>query len=169
MKTVLRTVAERSDWANRGSLPEGTAKGVAFHYSHRGYFAEVVQATVSRTGDVKVDNVWVVGDIGSQIINPLNAVNNAQGGVIEGLSHAFGFEITFTDGRADQHNFNRYPFMRMPDTPDIDVHFVMTDNAPTGLGEPPLPPVIPALCNAIAAATGIRVRDLPILNTDLSW
>ena len=169
MSTVLRTVAERSDWTNRGSLPEGTAKGVAFHYSHRGYFAEVVQASVSRSGDVKVDKVWVVGDIGSQIINPLNALNNAQGGVIEGLSHAFGFEITFTDGKADQQNFNHYPFMRMPDTPDIDVHFVMSDNAPTGLGEPPLPPVIPALCNAIAAVTGTRVRDLPIMNTDLSW
>ena len=169
VRGVLEAVAERADWADRGSLPQGTGKGIAFHYSHSGYFAEVVQATVSRDGEVTVDKVWACGDIGSQIINPLNAENNAQGAVIDGLSQAMGQEITFENGRAVQQNFNRYPLMRMSAAPEIDIHFVMTDNPPTGLGEPPLPPVIPALCNAIKAATGIRVRELPIAKTDLSW
>lgn len=169
MRTVLETVAERSGWDRRTDLPRGTGMGVAFHYSHRGYFAEVVQATVSRAGEVSVDRVWVVGDVGSHIINPLNAVNNAQGGVIDGLSQAFAQEITIEGGRAMQGNFNTFPLLKMRQAPAVDVHFVTTDNAPTGLGEPPLPPVIPALCSAIHAATGIRVRSLPLSNHDLSW
>lgn len=169
MATVLREVAARSDWDQRSSLPAGTGKGVAFHFSHRGYFAEVVQATVSRRGDLTIDQVWVVGDIGSHVINPLNAWNNAQGGVLEGFSQAWAQEITIEDGRVVEGNFNDYPLLRMRQAPPIDIHFVATDNAPTGLGEPPLPPAIPALCNAIHAACGVRVRSLPIEKTDLSW
>ncbi len=168
MTTVLEHVAERSGWG-QAALPQGTGMGVAFHYSHRGYFAEVVRASVSRQGEVDVEDVWVVGDIGSQIINPLNALNNAQGGVVDGISQAMGQEITFANGRTEQHNFDQYPMTRMGDMPRIDVHFVMTDNAPTGLGEPMLPPVIPALCAAIFDATGTRIRSLPIANHDLSW
>ena len=168
MRTVLETVAERANWGS--DTPNGTGKGVAFHFSHRGYFAEVVQASVSRSGGLTVDKVWAVGDVGSQIINPLNAVNNAQGGIIDGLSQAMGQEITIQAGRTQQANFDEYPLLRMPDAPpEIDIHFVTTDNAPTGLGEPPLPPVIPALCNAIFDATGHRIRDLPLSQHDLSW
>lgn len=169
MATVLRSVAERSGWAQRDQLPAGTGKGVAFHYSHRGYFAEVVQATVSQRGDLTIDEVWVVGDIGSHVINPLNAWNNAQGGVIEGFSQAMGQAITIDGGRVVEGNFNDYPLLRMRQAPPIDIHFVATDNDPTGLGEPPLPPAIPALCNAIHAACGVRVRSLPIEKNDLSW
>jgi len=169
MRGVLESVAERSGWSGPSTTP-GKGRGVAFHYSHRGYFAEVVDVTVSQSGRLTIDDVWVVGDVGSQIINPLNAENNTQGGVIEGFSHALGQEITIEGGAVVQQNFNTYPLIRLTEAPkSIDVHFVLTDNAPTGLGEPSLPPAIPALVNAIFDATGHRIRSLPISKHDLSW
>jgi isoquinoline 1-oxidoreductase beta subunit len=166
---VLETVRDRSGWKNRGSLPKGTAMGCAFHFSHRGYFAEVVQATVSKQGAVKVDKIWVVGDIGSQVINPSNAENQAQGAALDGVAEALGQEITFEKGRAVQKNFNTFPLLRMRQAPPVDVYFRVTEFPPTGLGEPALPPVPPALCNAIFEATGKRIRSLPISKHDLKW
>jgi isoquinoline 1-oxidoreductase beta subunit len=168
MRAVLERVADLSDWG-RTELPRGTGMGVAFHFSHRGYVAEVVRANVSRDGDVSVEKVWVVNDYGRHIINPLNAENNIQGAVIEGLSHAMGQELVVEGGAIRQTNFDQYPMMRMDDVPEIEVHYIESDNEPSGLGEPPLPPLIPALCGAIFAATGTRVRSLPLSNHDLSW
>ena len=159
---VLKEVRAMSGWDNRHQLPARTGMGVAYYFCHLGYFAEVVQATIAPTGKIKVDKVWVVGDIGQHIINPTGALNQAQGSVIDGLGQAMGTQITLTKGAVDQNNFYDYPMIRMQDAPPVEIKFIRTDFSPTGLGEPALPPVIPALCNAIKAATGVRIRRLPI-------
>lgn len=169
MKTVVQRVAERSGWG-KTSLPKGRAQGVAFYYSHRGYFAHVAEVGVSADKAVTVHKVWVVGDIGRQIINPSNAENQAQGCVIDGLSQLMAQAITIERGRVVQSNFPNYPLIRMRQAPPvIDVHFEITDHPPTGLGEPALPPILPAVCNAIFTITGDRVRSLPLSTLGYRW
>jgi isoquinoline 1-oxidoreductase subunit beta len=161
VRGVLEKVREVSGWGQR-KLPDRTGQGVAVYYSHLGYFAEVVEAAVADDGTVKINKVWAVGDIGSHIINPTAAYNMTQGAILDGFAEALHQQITIEGGRVVEANFDTFPLLRMAQAMPIEVHFLQTDNSPTGLGEPPLPAAIPALCNAIFAATGKRIRSLPI-------
>ncbi len=166
MKGVVRLAAEKSGWG--GKLPKGEGRGVAFHFSHSGYVAMVAEVTVSRDGTLKVRQVTAAVDVGP-IINLSGAENQIQGSIIDGLGMAWLQEMTFDRGRAVQSNFHDYPLIRSTETPAMSVNFLQSKNPPTGLGEPGYPVVPPAICNAIFAATGKRIRQLPFNKTDLSW
>ncbi len=161
MIDVLSLVRDKSGWGRRKPA-KGSGMGVAFYYSHLGYFAEVVHATASAGGKITVDKVWVASDVGSPIINPTGAENQVQGAALDGIGEALGQAISLENGRVVQSNFNDFPLLRMDQAPPVEVHFLKTEHAPTGLGEPALPPVLPALCNALFAASGVRIRSLPI-------
>nr|WP_314542976.1 molybdopterin cofactor-binding domain-containing protein [uncultured Massilia sp.] len=169
MRGVLKAVADKSGWGRR-RFPRGQGAGVAFHFSHRGYVAQVAEVTVSKDGKLTVDRVVVVSDVGAQIVNLSGAEHQIEGSVIDGLSTLMLPELGIEKGRIVQSNFHDYQLMRMPDIPTkIESHFLKTDYPVTGLGEPAFPPLAPAVCNAIFAATGKRVRELPLSKADLSW
>jgi isoquinoline 1-oxidoreductase beta subunit len=168
MRAVIRQVAEKSGWGT--ALARGQGRGLGYYFSHQGYIAEVAEVTVSKKGELRVDRVVAAVDVGSQIINLSGAENQVQGSVTDGLNAAWRQELDIQKGRVVQSNFHEYAMLRMPDAPKkIEIHFVKKDNPPTGLGEPALPPLAPAVCNAVFAATGTRIRQLPISKTDLSW
>ena len=167
MQEVLRVVADKSGWGKK--LPRGQGQGVAFDYCHAGYVATVADVTVSQDGTLHVDKLTTAVDVGP-IVNLSAAESQVQGGLIDGLAMARFLEITIDQGQVQQNNFDDYPLSRLTDAPPVvEVHFIQTDNPPTGLGEPALPSAAPAVCNAIFAATGKRIRTLPMSGTDLSW
>jgi isoquinoline 1-oxidoreductase beta subunit len=161
---VLDKAAAMAGWGRKLPVLEGTRQGlgIAFHFSHLGYFGTVIEARVAGDGAVSVSKAWVAGDVGRQIVNPSGAINQVQGSVIDAIGASLGQQITLAGGATLQRNFDDYPLLRMPEAPPVEVAFLQTDHPPTGLGEPAYPAVPAALANAIFAATGIRVRALPI-------
>ncbi len=157
-RKVLETVAEMSSWG--GELAEGRGRGVAFVESFGVPTAEVVQVTDTDNG-IRIDNVWVACDVG-KVIDPVNFENLVQGGVIFGLGHAMNCEITYSDGMAEQSNYHVHEGMRLYQCPHIEVRGLENGEKVRGIGEPPVPPAAPALANAIFAATGKRIRELPL-------
>lgn len=158
---VLDAVAKRAGWGS--PLPEGTGRGIAIVESFGTIVAEVIEASVRDDGSPKVLKAYAVVDCGTTI-NPLNADAQIMGGLIMGLSSAIGEAVTLEKGAVMQRNFGDYPILKLADAPPaVDVHFIESGAQTGGIGEPGLPPASPALANALAAATGKRIRNLPLL------
>jgi isoquinoline 1-oxidoreductase beta subunit len=167
---VLEAVRDMSNWNQRARLPKGTALGCAFQFAHSGYVAYVAEVSVGADKKLKVTKAWAAVDVGRQIVNPSSSINLVQGGFIEAMSHLMAWEITIEKGRVVQNNFGQYQPARMMQAPPlIEVKFLQTDYDPTGLGEPALPPALPAVTNAIYAATGARIRHLPLVRDGYTW
>jgi isoquinoline 1-oxidoreductase subunit beta len=158
---VLNEVAKRSGWGT--PLPAGTGRGVAIVESFKTIVAHVIEASVKEDGSPKVLKVTTVVDCGS-VVNPQAALAQIEGGTIMGLSSAIGEAITLEKGAVQQSNFSDYPIMKLADAPPVqDIHLINSGAFMGGIGEPGVPPAAPALANALFAATGKRVRNLPIL------
>jgi len=160
LRRVLEVAGERSGWAKRKS-GNGRGMGIAAHRSFNSYVASVVEVEVDQQGRVKIPRIHQVADPGV-VINPDRVRAQFEGAAVMGVGLAMFGEITATNGRIDQKNFDGFRVARMNDAPvQVDVHFVESGNLPTGVGEPGVPPVIAALANAIYAATGKRLREMP--------
>jgi isoquinoline 1-oxidoreductase beta subunit len=167
MKGVIKLVAEKSGWADRKKTA-GKGFGFACHYCHAGYFAEVVEVTADKQNGIKVDKVWAAGDVGNQIINPSGAEAQVQGSILEGMAQ-MAQEITIDKGQVQQNNYHAHPLIRFPQSPVIELFWSMSEFGPTGLGEPALPPVLPAIANAVFDATGKRIRTLPLSRSGFNF
>lgn len=161
---VLNLAAEKSGWGK--SMPQGRGRGIALRRSFNTYVAQVAEVTVTESGALRVDRVTCAVDCGIAV-NPGIIEAQMQGGIGFGLSAALKGAITLKDGKVEQSNFHDYPLLRIDEMPHVDVHIVPSNEAPTGVGEPGVPPIAPAVCNAIYMATGQRLRSLPISLHDL--
>ncbi len=163
MRGVLQLAASKADWGAK--LPAGRGRGIACHYSFNSYAANVADVVVA-DGKLRVERIVSAVDIGT-VVSPNGARAQVESAVVYGLTAALKSQITIQNGRAVETNFNHFACLKMDETPHIEVHFVPSDLAPTGIGEPGLPPVAPAVMNAVFAATGKRIRRLPLTPDDL--
>ncbi|HEY7387956.1 MAG TPA: molybdopterin cofactor-binding domain-containing protein, partial [Bryobacteraceae bacterium] len=162
-KGVLQLAAEKSGWGN--ALPAGHGRGIAAHFSFNSYVCNVAEVAVEN-GHVRVNRIVSAVDVGTPV-NPDGIRAQVEGAIVYGLTAALKSQITIENGRAAESNFNKFTTLSMKETPRIEVHIVKSTIEPTGIGEPGLPPTAPALTNAIFAATGKRIRRLPLQAGDL--
>jgi len=155
---VIRLAAKESGWGRE--MPPGSGLGLAFYFCHAAHVAEVAEVSVTDDRRLTIHNVTVAVDVGP-VINMSGATSQVEGAVIDGISTMMAQKITMEEGRIQQSNFHDYQILRLPEAPPVDIHFIQSDYAPTGLGEPALPPIAPAVGNAIFAATGHRLRKMP--------
>lgn len=159
---VIKLAVEKSGW---GNAPEGIYQGFSTYYSHNTYVAEVAEVLMQGNMPI-VKRVVCAIDCGI-VVNPIAAINQVQGGVIDGIGHAMYGDFSFENGQPQTKNFDKYRLIRMKEAPQVEVHFVKSDNDPTGLGEPALPPVGAAVANAIARATGKRLYKQPFIKEQI--
>ena len=158
MEDTIRLVTSKANW---GKTKEGVYQGFAAYYSHNTHVAEVADISI-KDGKPVIEKVTVAVDCGI-VVNPTGAINQIQGGVIDGIGHAMYSNFSFKNGKPEYANFDKYRLIRMKETPKVEVHFVKNDKSPTGLGEPGLPPAGGAVANAIHAASGKRVYSQPFV------
>jgi CO/xanthine dehydrogenase Mo-binding subunit len=165
LKNVIKLVAEKSEWHK--PAPAGTYRGFASHFMFGAYVAQVVVISKQPEG-LKLEKVFCAMDCGI-VINRNHAINQIEGGIIDGLNAAIYSAVEIKDGGAIQKNFDKYQMLRINQAPDIEVILVDSNDSPEGLGEMSLPPVAAALGNAIFAASGKRIRKLPFKQNEVSF
>jgi isoquinoline 1-oxidoreductase beta subunit len=168
MLQVLKLATEQAGWGHE-QRPKGEGQGFAITRTMGAYVAIVADVAVSREGNLTIKKITAAVDCGT-IVNLSGAEAQVQGAILDGISAAWFQKITIERGAAAQANFDEYPMLRMNDSPrQMEIHFVKSALPPTGLGEPGLPAAAPAVCNAVFAATGKRIRTLPFVNESLKW
>jgi isoquinoline 1-oxidoreductase beta subunit len=164
---VLDTVAHKANWGQ--PMPRGMAQGIAIHESFGSIVAQVAEVAVSRRGEVRVERVVCAVDCG-HVVNPLTVAEQMESGIVYGLTAALYGQITIQNGRVVEGNFDDYPMLRLDAMPEVETHLALTGGQKWGgIGEPGVPPIAPAVCNAIFKVTGKRIRSLPLRFHDLSW